>query len=215
MAMNQIHHQTLVNRFQEVDQQLKKLSINLVEELVGRNKFSFSNIPKDEHAHFPSDDVMDVETGSQYFLHRHSSDKIDDSIHVHFFRRWVPAELGLPENKDIATHLIALELDISGNPLRWIVVNQWVVGDYWQPAEETINLFRDWGIKNPEKGRGDKINPICHEWLELYMKLNLDTKIKALLMERDVRLDALVDLNPDLNVLEDQSIEIFGCSDVD
>lgn len=215
MAMNQIHHQTLVNRFQEVDQQLKKLSINLVEELVGRNKFSFSNIPKDEHVHFPSDDVLDVETGSQYFLHRHSSDKIDDSIHVHFFRQWIPVELGLPENKDIATHLIALEFDISGNPLRWIVVNQWVVGDYWQPAEETINLFRDWGIKNPEKGRGDKINPICHEWLELYMKLNLDTKIKALLMERDVRLDALVDLNPDLNVLEDQSIEIFGCSDVD
>lgn len=207
--------QILLNRFQEVDRKLKKASINLVEEIVGRDKYSINTIPKNEHEHFPSDDVIDVNTGSQYFLHRHSSDKIDDFIHIHFFRRWVPVELNLPEDKDIATHLVALELDLNGRPLRWIAVNQWVVGDYWQPAEETINLFNEWEIKCPEVARGDKINPLCHEWLALYMKLNLNTKIKKLLLARDEKLDELVNLNPNVNVLEDQGIEIFAYEYVD
>lgn len=208
-------HQTFLNRFRKIDQQLRKASINIVEELVGGNKFSVNAIPKNEYEHFPSDDVIDSNTGSQYFLHRHSSDKIDDSIHIHFFRRWVPVELDLPEDKDVVTHLIALELDLNGTPVRWIAVNQWVVGDYWQPAEETIGLFNEWQIKNPEVGRGDKINPLCHEWLELYMKLNLNTKIKKLLLKRDERLDELVSLNPNINVFKDLQIETFGYEYVD
>lgn len=194
---------------------MKKASINLVEELVGKDNFVAGTIPKNENEHFPSDDVIDSGTGSQYFLHRHTSDKLGDSIHIHFFQRWIPVELNLPENKDIATHLAALELDINGTPLRWFVVNQWVVGDYWQPAEETIGLFNDWNIKSPEKGRGDKINPLCHAWLALYMKLNLDTKIKTLLLKRDEMLDELVSLKPNINVLEDQGVEIFAYDHVE
>jgi len=106
--------------------------------------------------------------------------------------------------------LAALEVSSDGVALGWFTVNQWVVGDYWQTAEETIALFHGWGNINPDLGRGDSVNPICHEWLVALVQLHLYGIIKELLQERDRKLDAMVDQNPNMNVLEDRTIEIFG-----
>ena len=208
--MSQTDVKVLKENFLKADNALRNDGINLIDELTKGGKLKDNKIPKDETLHFPQDDVTDSQTGCQYFLHRHSSEYADDSLHIHFFRRWSPPELNLANDDTIATHLAALELSPVGEPLGWFTVNQWVVGDYWQTAEGTVALFEDWMINQPDVGRGDLMNPICHEWLLALMHLHLHEIISDLLEERDKKLDAMVDQNPNKNVLEDRTIEVFG-----
>ena len=208
--MSQTNAEVLKESFLKADNALRNAGIKLIDELTKGANLKDKKIPKDAALHFPRDDVIDSVTGCQYFLHRHSSEYADDSLHIHFFRRWSPPELNLSYDDTIATHLAALELSPEGEPLGWFTVNQWVVGDYWQTAEETIALFENWVISNPDAGRGDSMNPICHEWLLALMHLHLYDTISHLLGERDQKLDAMVDQNPNKNVLEDRTTEVFG-----
>lgn len=200
----------LRENFLNADNALRNSGIKLIEELTQGTKLKDKRIPMDEALHFPVDDVIDNQSGCQYFLHRHSSECADDSLHIHFFRRWRPPELKLADDETIPTHLAALELNAEGEPLGWFTVNQWVVGDYWQTAEGTVALFEGWVINQPNEDRGAYMNPICHEWLRALMQLHLHEAIIGLLADRDQKLDAMVDKNPGKNVLEDRSVEIFG-----
>ena len=202
--------QILKANFLKASNSLRSANINLIDELTKDANLADKRIPKDETLHFPQNDVIDSQTGCQYFMHRHSSEYGEDSVHIHFFKRWRPSELNLPEGNTIPTHLAALEISSVGKPLGWFTLNQWVLGDYWQTADATIALFDDWAIRNPDSGRGDSMNPICHEWLVALIQLNLHGTIHDLLEERDQKLDTMVDQNPNKNVLEDRTIEIFG-----
>jgi hypothetical protein len=206
---------SLIETFLELDSALRVSSINLIDVLTDRSPAQRADIPVDETRHFPDDDVFDPGTGAQYFLHRHAARHIPASVHIHFFQRWTPSELQLQGPETITTHLAALELNALGEPQAWFAVNQWVVGDYWQPADDTIRLFSDWKITTPDEGRGKNIQAICHQWLAAYLKLNLSATISPLLQERDALLDRLVDSNPDVNVLEDKSHEILSYQGID
>jgi hypothetical protein len=199
-----------IETFLELDSALRASSINLIDALTDMPPAQRSEIPIDEARHFPEDDVFDPATGSQYFLHRHAAGHAPASVHIHFFQRWTPPELQLQGSKTITTHLAALELNALGQPQAWFVVNQWVVGDYWQPADDTIRLFRDWKITTPDEGRGKDIPKLCHQWLSAYLKLNLVSIIYPLLRERDKVLDKLIDAYPGENVLEDRTHEVLG-----
>lgn len=201
---------SLIETFLELDSALRDSSINLIDMLTGLPSAQRSDLPVDETQHFPDDDVFDAVTGAQYFLHRHAAGNAPASIHIHFFQRWTPSELQLQGPETITTHLAALELNSLGEPQGWFAVNQWVVGDYWQPADDTIRLFRDWEIATPDEGRGKNIPEICHRWLTAYLKLNLSATIYPLLRERDALLDRFVDSYPGTNVLEDRACEVLG-----
>lgn len=197
-------------RLLELDSAMKKSSEDLIDILTNLPSGQRYDIPIDEARHFPEDDVFDPVTGSQYFLHRHAVGSAPPAVHLHFFQRWRPAELQLQGGGTITTHLAGLELNALAEPVAWFVVNQWVVGDYWQPADDTVRLFRDWRIEAPQEGRGKEIPDICHQWLEAYLKLSLSAIIYPLLRERDSRLDRLVDSYPGTNVLESKSHEVLG-----
>lgn len=166
------------------------------------------NPPIDEERHFPDEDFIDSVTGAQYFLHRHLSAEVGETTHIHIFKRWSSDDLHALGLESVTTHLAALALDSSGQPDYWFVVNQWVVGDYWLPADDTIELFREWSFsktacqKNPRYG-------FWHEWLANQVAKSLETNIFSLLNERDRILDQLVDTKPGENVLEDRSIEVI------
>lgn len=208
--MNYEDYEMLKKDFWDLDRQLKFDGINIIDELLKNSNYSIDNLPSNENIHFPNEDVFDEQSGSQYFLHRHGSDLEKDSLHIHFFQRWRPVELNLPIGETVTTHLAALDLDIAGNPLGWFTVNQWVVGDYWQPAEETINLFKNWRISRAVEGRGDLVNTKCNDWLAHCMNLYLSNVIFKLLNDRDCALDAMVDRNPNVNVLDNREVEVFG-----
>lgn len=199
-----------IETFLELDSALRASSINLIDVLTDMPSAQRFEIPIDEARHFPADDVFDPATGSQYFLHRHAAGLAPASVHIHFFQRWTPPELQLQGSKKITTHLAALELNARGQPHAWFVVNQWVVGDYWQPADDTIRLFRNWKISAPDEGRGKDISALCHQWLAAYLKLNLVSIIYPLLRKRDEVLDKLIDAFPGENVLEDRAHEVLG-----
>lgn len=188
---------------------LRQRGLSIADVLTSQ-KCALEQISSDESQHFPEDDVLDSSSGAQYFLHRHESDLLGNTIHIHFFKRWKPKELHLKKHETITTHLVALALDSQGHPSQWFTVNQWVVGDYWQPADETVELFRNWKVSKPDDGRGDEVQRVGHEWLSTLIALHLDGDIKELLDERDARLDKLVDANPQINALNDRSIEVFG-----
>ncbi len=206
---------SLIETFLELDSTIRESSINLIDVLTDMPSAQRSDIPIDEARHFPEDDVFDPVTGAQYFLHRHAAGNAPASVHIHFFQRWQPLELQLPEAETISTHLAALELNAFGEPQAWFVVNQWVVGDYWQPAEDTVRLFSDWHIASPDNGRGNKVPEICHRWLATYLRLNLIATIYPLLCERDVLLDKLVDSYPGTNVLDDRTHEVLSYQRID
>jgi len=170
------------------------------------------NPPLDEERHFPEDDFIDSLTGAQYFLHRHLSAEVGESTHIHIFKRWSSADLHSQGLESVTTHLAALALDSTGQPDYWFVVDQWVVGDYWLPAEDTIKLFRGWTFSETECQKKPNYG-YWHEWIANEVNKSLETEIFSLLNERDRILDQLVDSKPGENVLEDRSIEVI-CSSI-
>lgn len=205
----------LAGRFLALHGAMKAASLNLVDALAAAPADGRRDVPIDETQHFPCDDVLDPSTGAQYFLHRHAAGALPASLHVHIFRRWSPPELALPDGDTISTHLAALELNARGEPVAWFAVNQWVVGDYWRPADDTLRLFAGWHVAAPEQGRGADIPPLCHQWLAAYLQLNRMAAIEALLHERDALLDRLVEAKPGVNVLEDRAHEVLACRTID
>jgi len=171
------------------------------------------NPPLGEERHFPEDDFIDLVTGAQYFLHRHHSAEVGETTHIHIFKRWSSHDVRSLGLESVTTHLAALALDSTGQPDYWFVVNQWVVGDYWLPAENTIELFRGWSFSEAECQKNSKYG-FWHEWVAKQVNKSLETDIFSLLNERDRILDQLVDLRPGENVLEDRSIEVICCSRV-
>lgn len=205
----------LLEAFLQCDVALKAAPFSVVDALAGKGQERRGRIPVDEARHFPDDDVFDPATGAQYFLHRHAAGPRPVSLHLHFFRRWTPPELSLPDGETISTHLAALELTTRGEPCAWFAVNQWVVGDYWRPADDTLELFSDWRVVQPEQGRGDGLPMVCHQWLASYLQLSLSAVIDPLLRQRDAVLDRLVDAQPGTNVLEAREHEVLAYRAID
>jgi len=165
-------------------------------------------LPVDEDRHFPKDDFIDRLTGAQYFLHRHLSAEVGDTTHIHIFKRWSSEQTRAVGLDSTITHLAALALDAKGQPDHWFVVNQWVVGDYWLSADETVDLFRGWAFSKGSNLKNPRYR-YWHEWLANLVAANLDQTIHGLLRQRDQILDRMVDANPGVNVLEDRSIEVI------
>ncbi|NCP55446.1 MAG: hypothetical protein GW845_09695, partial [Rhodoferax sp.] len=83
-----------------------------------------------EYAHYPSDDVVDVRHGSQFYYHAHR-DGDQEHGHLHLFwhatasgrRRYF--QPGKPRwNRTEPTHLFAISLDARGLPVALFTVNQ-------------------------------------------------------------------------------------------
>ena len=71
--------QILKANFLKASNSLRSANINLIDELTKDANLADKRIPKDETLHFPQNDVIDSQTGCQYFMHRHSSEYAEDS----------------------------------------------------------------------------------------------------------------------------------------
>ena len=180
---------------------------------------AFMNIPlntsrkaisKNEEDHYPPNDYIDEQSGAQCFMHRHASGQ-RDSLHIHFFKRWQPPHIEL--NQQITTHIAALDLSLTGEPLGWFLVNQWVVGDYWQEAKKTLKFAKEWRIDDGNSKQDSYLpNKLIANWLNTVMSLAVKTSLPELLHERDKRIDRALSLNPNRQILLDKRIEVMGYS---
>lgn len=126
-----------------------------------------------EWEHYPKNDLIDGQSGYEFYYHAHSSNEMPDGEHGHFhlFKR----------DDQVAKrfhHLIAISLDQKGLPVRIFTTNQWVTGEHWLSADQTIALLRDFDMA--VIGR---MAPLSR-WVSAFTKL-FYSEMKELIIQRD------------------------------
>lgn len=111
--------------------------------------------------------------------------------HFHIFRR-------VDDSGDINSdwsHVVALGMDRSGQPLRWFTVNNWVTGDRWLPASELQSRI------TPQYDA----EPLINRWLSTLLGF-YQPVITGLLAERDRVLAKHRGRRSGIDVLSDREI---------
>lgn len=122
--------------------------------------------------HFPEGDVYDPESGAQWYYHCHppATETVEHG-HFHCFLR--------PQGRDGPVHhLVAVGVDAHGRAFRLFTVNNWVVGDDWLDAAETIALLPRFDL---QLGRPSYL---VNRWLTAIVRLYAD-EIAGLIAARD------------------------------
>ena len=129
-----------------------------------------SNI--DAWEHYPPGDVFDPASNAQWFYHCHpATEGSAEHGHFHCFLR--------PEGPDGPIHhLIAIGVDADGRLLRLFTVNQWVVGDDWADADQTVALIERFDMQMPSPSY------LVNRWLTAIF-VAYGSEIAALIHARD------------------------------
>lgn len=196
---------------------LQKSSANVVGEVLkGQGDFF-------EWDHYPSGDVYDHETHSQYYYHAHPPEKRANkwgSEHGHFHTFLRPK--GMPDSaepaalddyvppddpNDALTHFVGVSMDQAGYPIRLFTTNRWVTGEVWYSAETVISLIDrfDMDLSYPSW-------PV-NIWLTHLVRL-FRVEIEELLVKRDACVKKWQAEHPGINVYEDRNLEITSIIDI-
>ena len=205
------------DRILECYRVLRKSQANIVGELLkGQGEFF-------EWDHYPSGDVYDHETHSQYYYHAHPPE--DRSLkwgnehgHFHTFLRPLGMPAGiraarLPDyekltgENDELSHLIAISMDPSGLPIRLFTTNRWVTGETWYDAESVCKMLDHFDIDLAWPSWPVNI------WATNMIKL-FRPQIKQLLHQRDVRIAELASQYPVENIYENRNFDVTSILDI-
>lgn len=126
----------------------------------------------DAWAHYPPDDVFDPASNGQWYYHCHPAESGSaEHGHFHCFAR--PNGPAGPIH-----HLVALGVDAAGQLLRIFTVNQWVVGDDWADAEQTIAALGRFDMQMPQPSY------LVNRWLTAVFVAH-EAEIAGLIRQRD------------------------------
>ena len=144
--------------------------------------------------HYPDSDVYDAVSHAQYFYHRHAAaermaaEDAGEHGHFHLFLRaeGMPrgaAPLLLPEAaianlptppqaapskrgaRDEVSHLVAIAIDKSGEPVRLFTTNRWVTGETWYRADDVIRMLDRFSLDAAEPAS------VVNRWLAAIVRL--------------------------------------------
>ena len=137
-----------------------------------------------EWQHYPNNDLVDVDSGYEFYYHSHSVDEMPEGEHGHFhvFKR-----TGTEFH-----HLIGIALNQTGLPVRLFTTNQWVTGETLVKAEAVLVELQEFAMVI--KGR---MSPIAR-WISALTKL-FYIDMEALVLERDRMIERM---KSDLGSLE-------------
>ncbi len=195
---------------------LQKSQSNIVAEVLrGQGEFF-------EWDHYPSGDIYDWETHSQYYYHAHPPEKranIWGAEHGHFHTFLRPngfpagtkpadvVDFEKPKDpNDALAHLVAISMDRNGFPTRLFTTNRWVTGEIWYDAPTMIRLLDCFEIDQALPSWPTNI------WITNMIRLYLPL-IENMHRARDKAVAQFERAHPDANVFEDRDLEI--CSIVD
>lgn len=161
--------------------------------------------------HYPSGDVYDNETHSQYYYHSHRPEGGEHG-HFHSFLRakGMPADLKpidykgeatIPSGDDALAHLIAIAMNQPGQPISLFTVNRWVTDESFYTAQDTIAMLDHFKM--------DHTFPCLavNQWITNMVVL-FRPQIEALLIERDKTLKNWAALHPGIDIYEDRDLEL-------
>ena len=168
-----------------------------------------------EYDHYPTGDVHDPETHSQYYYHSHRG---DEHGHFHTFLR----EKGMPgdcrpaeqseapfmkERDDTLSHLIAISMNRAGFPIGLLTTNRWVTADNWYTADDVIRMLDrfDMDLAWPSW-------PV-NIWITNMVRL-FRPQIEELVRGRDVTVAAWRKKHPGGDVYEDRDLEVTSALDI-
>lgn len=164
-----------------------------------------------EWRHYPSGDVWDTNTNSQYFYHVHPKlETWEEHGHFHLFRRQVGPTTPLDHDENGApSHLIAISMDLQSRPVRLFTTNRWVTGEAWLDAPSVIELLA--GFKVAADGVAD----LTSRWLTNLAVL-FAPQIEQLILARDRTIQRRLDMGDALEiVLEDRKLENASHMEID
>lgn len=184
---------------------LEKVDLNLVGEVLRGHETFY------ELEHYPTDDVFDVDSHSQYYYHAHRGIGGEHG-HFHLFLRGpgMPAgaravdhrsEEPWPQGEDAISHLIAISMDAYGRPIGLFTTNRWVTAEAWYRAPDVIGML--------ERFRIDHAHPSwpVNRWVTAMVCL-FRPQIESLLLARDEVIARWAREHPDRDVFEDRELEI-------
>ena len=196
---------------------MQKSSANVVGEVLkGQGDFF-------EWDHYPSGDVYDHETHSQFYYHAHPPEKRANkwgAEHGHFHTFLRPK--GMPDTiepaplddfkapddpNDALTHFIGISMNQAGYPIRLFTTNRWVTGEVWYTAETVISLLDrfEMDLSYPSW----PVNIWLTHMLRLFRK-----EIEMLLIKRDAAVKKWQAEHPGVNVYEDRNLEITSIIEI-
>lgn len=160
------------------------------------------------HAHYPSDDVIDHESGSQYFYHSH---RAEDNEHGHLHLFWHADARGRRTHRKHVqsssnwspSHLLAIGLASNGLPTSLFTTNQWVTGGYWFDAAKTLKMLSRFSLG--ETGPYAPVNRFINGLLALYKD-----EIQQLLSARDNEITTLLKKHPWQSLQEKEQAETLS-----
>ncbi|NQW01909.1 MAG: hypothetical protein HQ483_19545 [Rhodospirillales bacterium] len=196
---------------------LQKSSANVVGEVLkGQGDFF-------EWDHYPTGDVYDHETHSQYYYHAHPPEKRANKWgaehgHFHTFLRprgmpdgIAPAPLDdfrAPDDpNDALTHFIGISMNQAGYPIRLFTTNRWVTGEVWYTAQTVTSLLDRFEIDLSYPSWPVNI------WLTHMLRL-YRFEIIELLAGRDAMVKKWQASHPGVNAYEDRNLEITSILEI-
>jgi len=189
----------------ECQRVLDKASANVVGQCLA-NQGTFY-----EFDHYPSGDVYDGETHSQYYYHSHRPEGGEHG-HFHTFlrKKGMPdglkpieykGEATIPSGNDALAHLIAIAMNKPGQPISLFSVNRWVTDETFYSAQDTIAMLDSFKM--------DHTFPCLavNQWITALVIL-FRPQIEALLIERDKTLKNWAALHMGVDIYEDRELEV-------
>lgn len=161
---------------------------------------------------YPSGDVYDAETHSQYFYHAHAPADMVDGEHGHFHTFLRPAAFGLKpapvagfdaaaDAAALVSHLIAISVDARGMPFRLFTTNRWVTGETWYSAGDVLTMLDRFNVDLALP------NWAVSRWVTGMVRL-FRPQVEALVTARDVAIAAWVADHPGEDVYEDRRLQV-------
>jgi len=196
---------------------LQKSSSNIVAEIL-RHQGEFF-----EWDHYPSGDVYDHETHSQFYYHAHPPENRankwgEEHGHFHTFLRpkGMPATIKpvkladykkLDGDNDELTHFVGISMNPAGYPIRIFTTNRWVTGETWYAADSVKSLL--------ERFNMDLAAPSwpANIWITNMICL-FQPAIENLLDLRDRAVADWEVKHPGINAYEDRNLEITSITDI-
>ncbi|WP_114689620.1 DUF6969 family protein [Polynucleobacter necessarius] len=130
-----------------------------------------------EWRHYPINDLVDEQSGYEFYYHAHSADEMPNGEHGHFHV--------IKRDARSFHHLIGISLDQKGLPVRLFTTNQWVTGEEMADSNIAIKFIK--GFEWTTKGR---MAPVS-QWISALIQL-FAAEIESLLLERDQKSARLV-----------------------
>jgi hypothetical protein len=186
-----------------------------------------------EWRHYPDGEVYDPTSHAQYFYHTHGAKDRPAQEHGHFHTflgaEGMPAGVApllLPEiavaavpalppqapplkrgTRDEVSHLIAIAVDVRGEPMRLFTTNRWVTGETWYRADDVIRMLDRFTITEEEPSK------VLNHWIGAVVQL-FRPQIAALLRTRDDTVMAWRRRRR-THVFEDPRLEVTSSLDIE